>query len=127
MSDFENLHPCQKCGACCAIFRVGFLRSEISVWQVPTTAIAETGGDIVNLKGTDKTHRPACTSLKGKVGQKVECSIYQNRPSPCRNFKASYEDGYHQERCDSARRAHGLKPLTKIDWKNYRTYLPLLG
>lgn len=123
MSIPENLHPCQKCGACCAIYRVSFWRSELSSggnWKVPSQVVEDSGGSFVSLKGTTKTHRPACNSLQGKVGRQVGCAIYENRPSPCRNFEASYEDGYHRPRCDEARRGHGLKPLIKSEWKTFR-------
>lgn len=122
MSNLGQMHPCQKCGACCAIYRVSFWRSEMSSdsWNVPREAVEDTGGSMVSLKGTTKSHRPGCTQLNGKIGKNVGCQIYMNRPSPCRNFAASYEDGYHKERCDEARRAHGLKPLTKLDWQEYR-------
>ncbi len=123
MASSENLHPCQKCGACCAIFRVSFCRSELSTggdWKVPSHVVEDTGGQAVSLKGTTKAHRPSCINLQGKIGKEVGCSIYESRPSPCRNFAASYEDGYHRDRCDQARQAHGLKPLTKLDWRLFR-------
>ncbi len=118
-----NVHPCQRCGACCAAFRVSFWRSELSSggsWQVPLEAVEDSGGSLVSLKGTTQ-HNPGCDSLKGRVGDQVTCQIYENRPSPCRNFKASYEEGYREERCDLARSKHGLRPLTKQDWKVFRS------
>lgn len=68
-------------------------------------------GELGTMKGTDEKHRPACMALDGIIGTKVGCKIYSNRPSPCRNFLASYEDGIHRPRCDEARRKHGLRPL----------------
>jgi uncharacterized protein len=41
----------------------------------------------------------------------VTCGIYALRPSPCREFEASWIDGVPSERCDQARAAHGLPPL----------------
>lgn len=122
LQDNQNLHPCQRCGACCAAFRVSFWRSELNSggpWRVPIESIEDTGGSLVSLKGTTQ-HNPGCVNLKGRVGDQVSCQIYENRPSPCRNFKASYEDGYLEERCDLARAKHGLRPLTKQDWKDFR-------
>lgn len=120
MGDKRYVHPCIQCGACCAAFRVSFQAREISdggPWQVPSSMI-ETSGDgsggdgvVCTLKGTDKKHRPACVALEGTIGKKVNCRIYNNRPSPCRNFLASYEDGIHRPRCDEARIKHGLRPL----------------
>ncbi len=119
MSNAETLHPCQKCGACCASYRVSFywLEAEPDVENaVPIEWTEEVNLRFRCMKGTNKKHHPHCAALSGRVGQKVGCEIYSNRPSPCRNFKASFEDGYHQPRCDEARAKHGLKPLTKYDW-----------
>ncbi len=73
------------------------------------------------MKGTEKKHRPKCVALKGKIGENAGCSIYDLRPSPCRAFQASFENGIHQQRCDEARRAHGLRPLVKSDWLEFPT------
>ena len=119
MSNAETLHPCQKCGACCASYRVSFywLEAEPDVENsVPIEWTEEVNLRFRCMKGTNKKHHPQCAALSGRVGQTVGCQIYLNRPSPCRNFKASFEDGYHQPRCDEARAKHGLKPLTKYDW-----------
>lgn len=116
----ENLHPCQKCGACCASFRVSFYWIEAEPYienSVPQTFIEDLDLSTRCMSGTNKKHQPKCSALHGRVGLLANCSIYQNRPSPCRNFKASYEDGFQQIRCDQARAKHGLKALTKTDWK----------
>lgn len=114
MSDSNEVHPCQTCGACCASFRVSFNTREIEkggLWQVPSAMAEEGGNSWLTMKGTGKKHRPSCEALKGTIGSFVSCSIYQNRPSPCRNFLASYEDGIYRPRCDEARKKHGLRPL----------------
>ncbi len=56
------------------------------------------------MRGTDHG-RPRCTALYGPVGEKATCSIYEWRPSPCREF----EEG--SDACAQARRRHGLEPL----------------
>lgn len=120
MGPSKTLHPCQSCGACCAIFRVSFPRGELlgsQSWVVPDTVVEDPGQHIVSLKGTvRKSGRPSCEQLKGRIGKSVNCQIYDVRPTPCRQFQASFEDGTHRPRCDEARRAHGLKPLTRKDW-----------
>lgn len=119
----KTLHPCQYCGACCSSFRVSFPESEVGpsgLWRVPVGLVESCGKGIFAMKGTLKTHRPSCQSLGGRVGVNVGCKIYDQRPSPCRAFEASYEDGYQKIRCDQARALHGLKPLTKLDWKKFR-------
>ncbi len=69
------------------------------------------------MKGTERKHRPRCVALSGEIGISVSCAIYENRPTPCRRFTASYENGVREPRCDEARLRHGLKPLTKSDFK----------
>jgi Fe-S-cluster containining protein len=68
------------------------------------------------MKGTNSKHNGRCIALTGEVGKKVACGIYEWRPSPCRNFMASYENGYHNPRCDEARAKYGLRPLVKSDF-----------
>jgi Fe-S-cluster containining protein len=114
MSESKKVHPCLSCGACCASFRVSFHNREIQnggLWKVPVDRTEEGGSTWLSMKGTNKKHRPACTALSGEIGKSVKCEIYEHRPSPCRNFLASYEDGRHRSRCDEARRKHGLRPL----------------
>jgi Fe-S-cluster containining protein len=109
-----------RCGACCSFFEVSFDRQEITPefesWQVPEyLAFADEEGTMT-MFGTNIPHRPRCTALKGRVGKLATCQIYANRPGPCRKFQASYVDGTHNPRCDQARMAHGLEPLTPADW-----------
>ena len=50
-------------------------------------------------------------ALDGEIGKAVSCSIYLNRPSPCREFDQSGENGLRNEACDRARERYGLPPL----------------
>jgi Fe-S-cluster containining protein len=52
-----------------------------------------------------------CVALEGEIGKSVRCRVYANRPSTCREFAVSWEEGKHHELCDRARMAHGLPPL----------------
>lgn len=112
-----KVHPCLKCGACCAFYRVSFHWSETlsDSFNVPDEFVNELTSHMSVMKGTNKRD-PQCMALKGKVGEYVTCSIYEQRPSCCRNFKASYEDGVRNKRCDEARISKGLKPLKPQDW-----------
>lgn len=47
----------------------------------------------------------------GEIGQSVSCAIYLDRPSPCREFDQSGENGVRNEACDRARARYGLPPL----------------
>jgi uncharacterized protein len=112
------MHPCQRCGACCASFRVSFHWSETleESFRVPVDLTQPVTPHLLAMKGTDQ-EKPHCQALEGIVGQSVSCRIYQNRSSTCRNFKASFEDGTHSPICDEARIKRGLVPLTAQDWE----------
>ena len=113
-------HPCIHCGACCAAFRVAFYWREAeldeSTLAVPQDLWIELTENYRAMKGTSQIKDPKCIALKGIIGTGATCSIYSNRPSPCRDFKASYEDGIKNERCDEARFKHKLSPLSQQDW-----------
>lgn len=81
--------------------------------------ISEAPQWIYSMNGTDKKHRPKCDLLRGKIGELATCQIYACRPTPCREFAASFVDGKKNLRCDEARKAHGLSPLTRSDWFEY--------
>ena len=119
-AETQERNPCVSCGACCAYFRVQFYWREANREDhrpsVPAGHFEELDDRYRCMKGTAKKHRPQCVGLKGRIGRDAHCSIYALRPSPCRAFSASYENGVHQPRCDEARRAHGLRPLTLRDW-----------
>ena len=46
-------------------------------------------------------------------GVSTRCSIYEDRPSPCRDFTMSGEEGQVNEACNRARARFGLPPLYK--------------
>jgi len=68
----------------------------------------------VAMRGTD-ARMPRCVALDGEIGLAVRCTIYERRASPCRDFPFSYADGERNERCDQARKSHGLPPLSRPD------------
>lgn len=111
-------HPCLRCGACCATFRVAFHWSEAA----PATPAGPPAALTVPLRhhelamrGTE-TAPVRCVALAGTVGRDAHCTIYPNRPSPCRNLMPAWEDGRPSPQCDKARAAHGLAPLAPDDW-----------
>lgn len=121
MPKTEKLHPCQTCGACCARFRVAFFWREaekgFTTHTVPSGLFEESDDFHRTMKGTAEKNPRRCVALEGRVGDFVNCTIYENRPSPCRDFTASYEDGKKNPRCDEAREGIGLKPLRREEWK----------
>jgi Fe-S-cluster containining protein len=116
-------NPCVGCGACCAHFRVQFYwregesGAESGRPPVRTELYEDLDSRYRCMKGTNDKHHPKCAGLKGRIGRDASCSVYQERPTPCREFTASFADGKKNLRCDEARGAHGLRPLTLEDWE----------
>jgi Fe-S-cluster containining protein len=115
-------HPCQTCGACCTKFSVRFYWREIEdpILRVPARLTEECGTFHNIMKGTTGNRGLRCVALEGNLGKRVGCSIYGNRPTPCREFEASFESGIKRDRCDHARIEIGLKPLRSEDWVAYK-------
>lgn len=107
-------NPCLTCGACCAYYRVSFYWAEAEPalgGKVPAELTVAVNRHFVAMKGTD--FKPAhCCALQGTIGESVCCSIYENRPSACHDVMPSWHNGERDEKCDKARLAHGLPPLT---------------
>lgn len=112
------MHPCLSCGACCAAYRVSFYWAEgrSGGGAVPDELTEQVAPFRAAMAGTNQAV-PRCAALLGTVGEGVRCSIYDDRPSPCRELQASWEDGTPDDKCDRARVRHGLPPLTREDWE----------
>ena len=113
-----TLHPCLRCGACCAHFRVAFHWSEAEAFTggiVPSELTEKLDPHRLAMRGTDAA-KPRCVALDGVVGESARCGIYAQRPSVCREVVPSWEFGAVSAQCDKARRAHGLPLLTPDDW-----------
>jgi Fe-S-cluster containining protein len=111
LTTMEN--PCLHCGACCAAFRVSFYWAEFGDAEtdsVPEEMTCQVGALLCAMMGTDQRH-PRCIALHGDVGASVWCSIYERRPSVCREVVPSGHDGMPNAWCDSARAIWGLPPL----------------
>lgn len=107
------------CGACCATYRVAFhwLETEASAdgEGVPVALTEALDPHRLVMRGT--RHAPTrCVALDADIGRAARCSIYERRPSVCREVAASWEFGQASHQCDRARSAHGLAPLTLADW-----------
>lgn len=104
---------CLSCGACCAAFRVDFHCSELAIdgkAGVPASLTVPLTTTLVRMRGTDEAP-PRCAALAGEVGKEVRCTIYRERPGPCRDFAPYAPLGMGDDACDRARRRHGLPPL----------------
>jgi Fe-S-cluster containining protein len=71
---------------------------------VPPAMVVPVTPAIVRMLGTDASP-PRCTALVGEVGQSVQCTIYDGRPSPCREFDVEHAA------CHRARQRCGLPAL----------------
>ena len=117
-----NEHPCLRCGACCAHFRASFYWSEADDATpngVPVSMTRKLTPHLRVMLGAEGS-TPRCVALMGDIGQSVRCTIHPRRSSACRDFPASYEDGTgaHNPRCDAARAAWDLAPLSPEDWRS---------
>ncbi|MFC5740646.1 YkgJ family cysteine cluster protein [Dyella tabacisoli] len=111
-------HPCLRCGACCAYFRVAFHWSETDAFiggMVPPALTEKLDPHRVSMRVTDAA-RSRCVALQGTVGKAASCGIYAQRPSVCRDVVPAWEFGAASAQCDKARIGHGMKPLTAADW-----------
>jgi len=110
----QNL--CMRCGACCALFRVSFESRETDNFPdglVPLQLTVKLKGSQSAMRGTEK--RPIrCDALKGVIGQNVHCSIYDLRPTCCRQFLSSWEDNGVNSQCNRARATYGLVPISEF-------------
>src|SRR5690554_2161289 len=113
-NDTTAYNPCLSCGACCAHFRVSFYCGEIageSGGTVPPELVTQVSALRGCMKGTEHGGKP-CVALRGEVGQDgVHCGIYEQRPSPCREFPTWLAERSPNPDCQSFRKAIGLPLL----------------
>lgn len=102
MPDFD----CQRCGACCAVFRVSFYWAEaddVAGGTVPVALTRALGGLHRCMAGTER--KPVrCVALQGEPGVAVSCGIYAQRSSTCRSVMPG------DAQCLKARAALGIRP-----------------
>ncbi|NII09309.1 YkgJ family cysteine cluster protein [Oleiagrimonas sp. C23AA] len=112
-------HPCLRCGACCAHFRVAFHWSEADPFlggTVPAELTEKLDPHRVVMRGT-QSRSSHCVALEGTIGKAAGCSIHAIKPSVCRQVEPAWEFGRPSAQCEKARHAHGLVPLTPEDWQ----------
>lgn len=107
-------NPCTACGACCSTFRVSFYCGELTGGSggfVPVELSSKVNDFLACMKGTEAGNG-RCIALQGNVGEPgIRCSIYADRPSPCREFPAWLDDGTPNPDCQRVRAKFGLPPL----------------
>jgi uncharacterized protein len=118
--------PCLSCGACCAFYRASFYWAEADDATengVPVDLTAKRNEVLRVMRGTE-TKPCRCVALEGTIGQRVRCTIHPRRSSVCREFDAAWQFGEPHDRCDRARAAWGLPPLTIDDWMSEEDRFP---
>ena len=84
----DEFNPCLDCGICCTHFRISFYWAEADDAPggfVPAEMTEKLNHTLRCMKGSNQVPR-RCSALSGEVGRQVACSIYENRPTPCREF-----------------------------------------
>ena len=109
-------HPCLRCGACCAAFRVAMYWSEAEDRGIDASLVEKLDPLRVAMR-VDNAENLRCVALAGAIGTQTECLIYAQRPGPCRELQAAWENGEPSPQCDRARARHGLPPLSPEDWR----------
>jgi len=96
---------CQRCGACCAVFRVSFYWAEADDAPGGTVPVALTRpvGSLHRCMAGTEARPVRCVALRGAVGGDVACAIYAQRSSTCRSVQPG------DSQCLKARAAHGLE------------------
>lgn len=103
---------CQACGACCRNLDTN-RASGVRYWVeiAPGDKLLTRQDLLRKLVTHDRhrvphlrmTHEGVCEALRGTIGQKVRCSIYHQRPSPCRRVMPG------DDTCLRARAAQGIE------------------
>ena len=88
---------CQDCGACCVYLP---LWVEVTAEEASSLKGLLVKGDVTPYAMAVTTNN-RCVGLVGLVGQSCRCSVYERRPSPCREFERGgarclYFLGYHR-------------------------------
>lgn len=95
---------CQRCGACCAHYRVSFYWAEANDapgGHVPAELTQPLTPHLRCMQGTS-SKTPRCVALQGDIGVNVGCGIYQQRPTVCREVMPG------DPQCLKARAQHGI-------------------
>lgn len=109
----QEENPCLSCGVCCSSFRVSFYHGEIEDMPfgwVPLRLVEKLTETRACMQGTSQKN-PRCVALSGTLGVQTACTIYEQRPSPCREFETWDENGMPNPRCQERRLAFGLSLL----------------
>ncbi len=103
----EAVPDCETCGVCCAFALVvpaGKNESEkIPAYLEIYPDDAPDQPPILRIMPRD-AENGHCVNLGGELGKRVGCSVYDVRPTACRDFEAG------SDRCREYRRMYGIEP-----------------
>ncbi len=108
--DMPEFSICNDCGACCKHFRVSFYQGELDTYpggKVPAELTQRVTPFLVCMNGTENGNdggKGRCVALQ----ENNRCSIYDNRPSPCREYAAYMDDGSLNPKCVQLRQLYGI-------------------
>ncbi len=111
-------NPCLDCGICCTHFRISFYWAEADDAPggfVPAHMTEKLNHHLRCMKGSNDVPR-RCSALRGEPGVEVFCTIYERRPTPCREFPVYLEDGMPNPKCDELRAKIDLPPLEPLEF-----------
>lgn len=103
---------CRSCGACCASFVCVDTAPDSTLppedcWEI-TRPKSDGGAYTVDRYIRRREEDFSCTALEGKIGERVGCRVYEDRPRMCRQFEAG------SDRCHAVRRAYGIEPFLSL-------------
>ena len=113
MPDDLASNPCLQCGACCEHFRISFYHGELDTHPmgfVPSHLTEKLNDHLACMQGS-WAQKPRCIAMTGTVGQRIGCSIYPQRPSPCREYAVWDEQGQPNPVCQQLRAVNGIPPI----------------
>ena len=102
---FGERSPCDGCAGCCRQFRVSFYHGELDVHPggcVPADLTTQVTPHLACMKGTE-LGEGRCIALS----RDGRCTIYDRRPSTCREFLAILPDGRPNPECKALRERWG--------------------
>lgn len=107
----DPLPPCTSCGACCSTVYDDWTVADIQPQDAERLGprrlklyAVDTGRDEPSwaTQAVERDGRIVCRALRGTVGRRVSCRVYDDRPDVCRAFPRGSKG------CLSARREAGL-------------------
>jgi hypothetical protein len=89
-------YDCTRCGACCLNPPENVAEGYSEYVEVEARDSLRAKPELVRRYARERDGRlhmritsdQRCLALAGRVGQRVRCSIYHERPSPCRRVQA---------------------------------------